>query len=214
MSKAIDILSKALSILLYPLFIPTYGMVLFCCALPHPAMLAPMAWVWTAIAVGGTFLLTVVLPLTAIFILRHRGKVTDLQIEKAKERTLPYLYAVTGFGFWCYLLISVLHAPLYICSVAVGATVALGVVTVINKRWKISAHLTGFGGFTGGLMSYFLGTGIMPSWGVIALCMALSLLLMYARLRLHAHTPEQVAAGWLLGIACTFIPYCIVSYVV
>lgn len=214
MNKALDIISKALSILFYPLFIPTYGMVLFCCALPQPAIPAPMAWVWTAIAVGGTFLLTVFLPFTSILVLRRKGKVTDLNIENAEERTLPYLYAVMGFGFWCYLLVSVLHAPLFISSVAVGATVALGLVTAINKRWKISAHLTGFGGFTGGLMSYCLGTGILPSWGVIALFMTLSLLLMYARLHLRAHTPGQVSAGWLLGLACTFIPYCIISYVV
>ena len=34
----------------------------------------------------------------------------------------------------------------------------------------------------------------------------LSLLILYARIQANAHTPEQVVAGYLLGIAGTFIP--------
>jgi len=54
---------------------------------------------------------------------------------------------------------------------------------------------------------------MIPTWGTFALCLGLTLLLMYARLWLHAHTPTQVAIGWLLGLSCTFIPYLILSYV-
>ena len=212
MNKALDIAAKALSILLYPLFIPTYGIILFCVAFSHHVQ--PLLPVWSIVAISGTLLLTCLLPITAIWLLMRRGKVQDLYIDNADERTVPYMYAVLGFGFWCYLLIAILHAPLYLNCVAIGATVAIGLIALINRTWKISAHLTGLGGFVGGLMSYYVGVGLFPSTWMLVLCLALSLLLMCARLRVKAHTPEQVCTGWLLGIACTFLPYCVISYVV
>ncbi len=211
MSSVLDILAKALSILLYPLFVPTYGIALFCYA--YHTQVAPLMPVWTAVAIVGTFVLTCVLPMTAIWILIRRGAVKDMQIENAGERTMPYLYAALGFAFWSYLIVSILHAPLYLDFIAIGATVAIALVALINRRWKISAHLSGLGGLTGGLLTYCLGIGAFPTWGTWCLWLGLSLILMFARLRLNAHTSAQVCAGWLLGIACTFIPYGIYCYV-
>ena len=204
-----NIVAKVLSVLLYPLFIPTYGMIWFCYAFSHQI---PLPLVWSLIAVIGTGILTCVLPITAIGILIRRGVVTDLQIEDAGERTMPYIYTALGFGFWAYLMIAVLHAPSCIGLVSIGAAVAIGLIAVINRWWKISAHLTGLGGLSGGIMSYCLGLGEMPSWGLMSVLFTLSLALMYARVHLEAHTPAQVSAGWLLGITCTFLPYCIYSY--
>ena len=206
-----DHIAKVLSVVLYPLFVPTYGVVLFCWA--YSLHVVSLAWVWILIAILGTFLFTCVLPITAIWIMMKRGLVTDLQIADARERTMPFIYTIFGFGFWCYLMIAVLHAPLFLAYIAVGATIAITIVAFINRFWKISAHLTGFGGLVGGLMTYCLGIGAMPTWDTLALWLGLSLILMFARLRLNAHTPAQVCAGWLLGLTCTFIPYCIYNYV-
>lgn len=211
MRKTADIIAKALSVLLYPLFIPTYGMGLFCYA--YTTQVSPLTTIWMIVAILGTFLLTCIIPLTAIWLMMRRGAVKDLYIDNASERTMPYLYAALGFGFWSYLLASILHAPLFISLVAIGATVAISLVLLINRWWKISAHLTGLGGFVGGLMSYCLGIGAYPTIGTWSLWLGLSLVLMYARLYLNAHTSAQVCAGWLLGLFCTFVPYCIVFYV-
>ena len=83
---------------------------------------------------------------------------------------------------------------------------ALGIVAVVNKRWKISAHLTGFGGLTGGVLAFYLAGGMMPPMWLIGALLGLALVLMYARLYLDAHKPMQVVCGWLLGIAMTFVP--------
>lgn len=211
MRKTIDIVSKALSILLYPLFVPTYGVALFCVAFSRQVI--PLPFVWSLTAVIGTFLLTCALPLSAIWIMMRRGEVTDMQINNASERTIPYLYSVMGFAFWCYLMISILQVPLSIRFVAIGATLAIGTVAVINKWWKISAHLTGLGGLFGGVMSYCMGIGVIPSWTALIIWFALCVVLMYARVNLKAHTPAQVCAGWLLGISFTFLPYCMYLYV-
>ena len=210
-NKVLDSIAKALSIVLYPLFVPTYGIALFCYA--YHTQVAPLASVWISVAIVGTFVLTCVLPITSIWILIRRGTVKDMQIENAGERTMPYLYSALGFGFWTYLIVRILQAPIYLDFIALGATAAILCVALINRRWKISAHLTSMGGLFGGIMTYCLGIGAFPTWGTWCLWLGLSLLLMYARLRLNAHTSAQVCAGWLFGIACTFIPYGIYYYV-
>jgi len=210
MSSFADIAAKILSVVFYPLFVPTYGIALFCYAYAHHVAYMPV--IWTVIAIAGTFVMTCLLPISAIWILMRRGVVKDMQIDNPRERTLPYLYTILGFGFWAYLLIAILHVPLYIGLVSVGGTVAISLVSIINRWWKISAHLTGFGGLVGGLLSYCIGIGAIPTWSALSWWLGVSLLIMFARLRLNAHTSAQVCAGWLLGMACTFLPYYIASY--
>lgn len=210
MRRVTDIVAKALSVLLYPLFIPTYGIALFCWA--YHTQVNPLSPVWSIIAIVGTFLLTCLIPMTAIWIRIKRGVIKDIQIEDSEQRTVPYLYAALGFGFWSYLMIAILHAPLYLDFIALGATAAIGLITLINRWWKISAHLTGMGGLTGGLFAYCLGIGALPTVGTICLWFGLTLALMYARIYLKAHTASQVSAGWLMGLTCTFLPYCIYVY--
>ena len=211
MNAFFNIIAKILSLVFYPLFVPTYGIALFCYVWSVQAI-QPVPRVWTAIAVTGTLVFTCVLPISAIWIMMQRGKVKDMQIADSRERTMPYVYTLCGFAFWSYLMVAVLKAPIYLGLVCVGAIVAIGIVMLVNKYWKISAHLTGIGGFFGGLMSYFLGVGNVPSWGTLSLCLIVSLLLMCSRVYLKAHTSAQVCAGWLLGLACTFLPYYIVFY--
>lgn len=210
MSRALDIIAKILSVVFYPLFVPTYGMALFCYS--YCTVVQPMHWVWITVAIVGTLLLTAVVPITAIWIMKKQGAIADLQIPNPKERTIPYLYSILGFGFWCYLLISILHVPDFLSYIGVGATIAIGLVTIINRFWKISAHLTGLGGLFGGLMTYCIGIGAIPTVGTLCLWLSVILAVMYARLRLNAHTPAQVCTGFLLGVACTALPYCIYSY--
>lgn len=211
MNRLLNILAKIMSVVFYPLFVPTYGIVLFCYASNR---LTPLHPVWVTVAILFTLLLTCILPISAIWMMMKRGVVKDLYIENSDERTLPYICALIGFAAWSYLLWNKLNAPVCLNWISTGATLAICLVALINRRWKISAHLTGFGGLVGGVLSYCLSTGAVPTWGAICLWFGLSLMLMGARLRLNAHTPEQVSAGWLLGLTCTFLPYGIYSYVV
>lgn len=210
MNRALDIAAKILSVVFYPLFVPTYGIALFCYS--YCTLVQPMHWAWITVAIIGTLLLTAVIPVTAIWIMMRKGTVADMQIANPKERTIPYLYSILGFAFWCYLLISILQVPVYLSFVGIGATISIGLVTIINRFWKISAHLTGLGGLFGGLMSYCIGIGAIPTIGTMCLWFGVILMVMYARLRLDAHTPAQVCAGFILGITCTAIPYCIYNY--
>jgi membrane-associated phospholipid phosphatase len=116
-----------------------------------------------------------------------------------------------AYVFWAYFVHQVLHLPILILLIAIGATLALVAVTVINHWWKISAHLTGVGGLLGGICSFALYYGYLPIT-LIIITLMWALILMYARLYLHAHTALQVVCGLLLGLLCTFIPNLILSY--
>lgn len=209
MQQIFNILSKAFSILLYPLFMPTYGMGLYMLAMHHRTPNLPNAYIWVAIV--GTLVITALIPIVLLLILWKRGNISSLHIDNAKERTTPYVYSLICYGFWCYFVGVTLHMPLVWLVVAIGSTCALLAVTIINHWWKISAHLTGMGGLLGGICSLALYYSALPTT-LIIITLTISLLLMYARIYMNAHTPAQVVAGYLLGILFTFIPNLILHH--
>lgn len=210
MNKVLHILAKTLSILLYPLWMPTYGMVLFCIVLTrYMTIHVTRFWLITCL---GTFLFTAIIPILLIANEMRRKRVKDWYITDSQERFWPYLYTCVGFGLWTYMLYTLFPTLRFMFWIALGATVSLAVVTIVNRWWKISAHLTGWGGLIGGIAAYSLYYGIWPLGSLIGLSVV-ALLLMYARLYEDAHTPEQVVAGFLLGLTCTFVPNLIVYHV-
>ncbi len=197
------ILSMTLSGLLHPLFIPTYGIICFCYAFSNQQI--PLPTVYWLIACIGTFVMTALIPLSLMVIRRLRGDISDISISNAPERTPIYLYTLICYAFWCYFLYKVIHTP-FVCLVGVGATLALGLILFINNRWKISAHLTGLGGFLGGILAYTYNYTLPLPIITLSVVLVLALLLMYARLYLNAHTPMQVTTGFIIGIIMTFVP--------
>ena len=208
MNKAFTILSQAISIVLHPLFMPVYGMSIYLLSTRHRIPNIPNIYIWTSIV--GTLFLTAIIPITLIFLLVKYGQVSSIEIRDANQRTKPYIYTLICFGFWCYFVRVTMHFPLVWLLITIGATLALTSVTLINYWWKISAHLIGIGGLLGGICGIALTTAILPTT-LVSTILFLSLLLMYARLYLNAHTPLQVISGFLLGVLCTFIP-CLIAY--
>lgn len=202
MHKAFHIVSMTLSGLLHPLFMPTYGIVLFCMAFSQQIPLPAAYWLVSCI---GTFFMTALIPLSLMIFRRLRGEISDISISNASERTPIYVYTIICYAFWSYFLYKVIHAP-FVSLIGVGATIALAVVLFINTRWKISAHLTGLGGLLGGILAYVYNYTLPLPMVTISIILGIALALMFARLYLNAHTSLQVVTGFLLGIIMTFMP--------
>jgi len=202
MNNTLYYISRTISAVLYPMFIPTYGMLIYFLALrsliTYPA---PIIW----IGVTGTFIFTCLLPLSVILVMIRRGNLTDIYIRDPKQRTMPYIYSIVCYGFWAYFCSQVMHLPQFIVLTAIGSAVVLLLVLLINRKWKISAHLTALGGLFGGMMSFSLTTGISATISLIG-CSIAALLLMFARVYDESHTPMQVVCGYLLGTMATFLP--------
>lgn len=182
---------------------PTYGMICYCLAFSSQQIPLPM--VYWLVACIGTFVITAFIPLTLILFFKRRGAISDFSISKAQERTQIYWFTILCYAFWIYFTFKIIHTP-FVAMVGIWATIALVLVTLINYRWKISAHLTGLGGLLGGILAYTYNYAQPLPIITITILLVVALLLMYARLYLNAHTPGQVVAGFLLGIIMTVGP--------
>ena len=209
MHRLLHILAQVCSVLLHPLLMPTYGMALFFGALQQ--IRPELSAAYSIIGMVGTILFTLLIPAGCIIFLWKTKRIDSLHIDNPKQRTSPYIYTIMAYVFWAYFVHQVLHLPILILLIAIGAILALVAVTVINHWWKISAHLTGVGGLLGGICSFSLYYGYLPITLIITTLMC-ALILMYARLYLNAHTPLQVVCGLLLGLLTTFIPNLVLSY--
>lgn len=210
--RVLYIAAQGLSILLYPLWMPTIGMGFFCVALAQKTS-ALMPLYYTMLMLS-TFVTTTLIPMLTLLLLKKKGYISDLYIEDPQQRTLPYYITATCYAVWLSILSHLLHAPIVLCMIVFGALLSILLVCLINRYWKISAHLSGIGGLIGGMAAYFYATATMPSLLFVITMLTLSLLLMYARIYLHAHTPLQVVAGFLLSLGCTFLPNMIITYVI
>jgi len=215
MKRILHILSSTISALFYPLWIPTYGMILFCSAISQTISLP---WNYWLITIGSTFFMTSAMPLALIMYQVHRGDIEDIYITRREDRTLAYIETFCCFLSWWVLLTYTLNAPKWLCAVSLGGAIAIALVAIINHWWKISAHLTGIGGLMGGIISYYLFSNfslLTPeaasnatstvTYTFFYIVLGIALLVMYARLYLNAHTPWQVIAGLALGLSCTTI---------
>lgn len=130
--------------------------------------------------------------------MEKKGLITDWQMEKKEERTLPYLLSVIiyalGSAALLYFNINKVIQAFAFCYI----TNTL-VVMIINKHWKISAHAIGASGPS---MMLFL------VYGKVALFLIpIVILVCWSRYYQKKHTLAQLIGGTLFGILTVFIHY-------
>jgi membrane-associated phospholipid phosphatase len=194
--KAETILARFFSVAFHPLLIPTLGMLLLFRMDAYILFAVPgQAKRFIMIIV---FINTALAPALAVLLMKRTGLVKDMLLDERNERLFPLLVTSLLF-FLTYYLLRKVSLPSLIYYYMMGATLLVILCLLITFRWKISIHMMSLGGFTGFLIatSLFLRTDI--SW-LIALVFLISGVVGAARLRLEAHTPMQVYAGYLAGI--------------
>ena len=196
---------KAVSFAMQPLLMPTFGIILL--VLSPLGMYFTSIWKW--FAVGGTFVFTALMPAMPILLMLRSGQIRDLYISKREQRTMPYILSMIAYLFWTIFMWRILKMPLFLVFMGVGSTLSLVVITLINIRWKISAHLSGIGGLTGAIFAYAYIMCINPL-GLMILMILLSGLTAFSRMELKAHTPGQTLAGFAVGFGMVFLPPVIV----
>lgn len=192
---------KVISFVFQPLLMPTFGiaMLLF----TNLALFYTDIWKWFAL--GGTFLFTAILPATPILMMMRKGQIKDLYISKREQRTFPYLFSLLAYIFWTVFMWRVLQVPFFIVAMGIGSVLSIIIITLINMKWKISAHLSGIGGLTGGVFAFCYVMAVNPVWLMI-LMLVISGLTALSRIELKAHTPAQTLAGFTVGFLMVFLP--------
>jgi membrane-associated phospholipid phosphatase len=145
------------------------------------------AWLWS----GFVFLIGIITPLSFILYQLKRGHVSDFEIYHREQRKGSYLFTLIC-GTVSLVVMWIFAAPILIITLGAAALVQVGIMFMINTRWKISAHAASMAVFVTLLVRLF-GLPLLPSTVGIPL-------MVWSRVRLQRHTLMQTIAGSLLGI--------------
>lgn len=188
-------LAIVVSVLLHPMIMPVLGLFLFFNSGAHISFVPSNLRLIVYLIAFATACL---LPLSILPLLLQFKLIRSFNMESHRERILP-VFLTGAFYFAGYFLMLKLGLPLFIYQFVLGSLIALYISLVVSFWWKISLHLVGIGGVTGGViaLSFKMGLGITPAL-VVLFC--LGGIAASARLYLGAHTPSQTMAGYLLGL--------------
>jgi membrane-associated phospholipid phosphatase len=150
------------------------------------AVALPAAWYWA----GFTILTSIFFPVMYIYWLLRRGKISDFDIYYRDQRLKPYFF-VMACGGLSLLVMQISLAP-HLIIVLTGASLTQTLLmSIINLRWKISAHAAAMAGFA--VLCFYL-------VGVLGVLFLLGIpLMIWSRVLLHRHTLGQTIVGSLLG---------------
>lgn len=196
-------LANAVSYVLNPLVFPPIAFTL----IDAHFGAGPVQLLWTF---GVSVVFFCLVPLFYVLGMIRTGRAESLEVRDQKSRLGPFLVGIASYAVGAVLLWWTVEGPAFPLIVAFAALFPIntGAILLINLRWKISIHMTSLAGF----VSVLLFTALtvwrdLPAGAEAALTIAtvgplvlLLPLLMWARVRVGAHTPGQVAAGAAFGL--------------
>lgn len=188
-------LAQIISVILHPMFIITWAMLVMFNLNAYFVLIVPEQLRWTIILL--VFGNTALLPFILVWIMAKRNIISSMQLPLREERTWPFLIFAIFYASTYFLMRNIGLPQLYYLFIAGGlATIVLAIL--INLFWKISIHMIGIGGLTGGflVLSY---RNLINEPVLIILLILLSGLVGFARLQSNTHSPAQVYTGYLLG---------------
>jgi hypothetical protein len=145
-----------------------------------------------------------ILPVVMFVAFRKRGLIADIDAKIKEERTFPFtlsvLFYFLGLIILIYYRINIISIAFWFCYIS--NTI---LIVVINKYWKISAHMMGASGPFAALAFVF---------GFAALPFIIILFFIgWARIKLQCHNLNQVLAGAFLAFISTYVQmYLITKY--
>lgn len=189
-----DTLAKTLSAVYHPLFMPTFGLALLF-GFDKLYGFFPAEYIWFNLLVILVF--TLIIPVISFWILMKTGQISDINIRDKSERLVPMI--LTFFSYVAaYVLLVRFKVPQVVSLFVLGGIFTLIISGIITPFWKISAHMTGIGGFAGAtfMFSLVLNQNLSP---ILSLIILMAGCLGWARIQLKAHDIWQVGAGFTLG---------------
>lgn len=167
-------LARLISIAAHPLVLP-----------PLTAALATRNWRWTLVIMAST-----IVPISAVILWNmRRGVWSDFDVTHRKQRSSLYWYAIPLF----LAILLFVPAPGWFSRTMLALVGALILAFAASRFLQTSLHM---------LFAAFCAVVLWKTYPVSAFVMAPVLpALAWARWRLRHHTPVELAAGTLLGLA-------------
>lgn len=194
-------LAKSVSVAFHPLLMPTYGIMLLLNSSAYFSYSLSFAHKSSIVLIVA--LNTFLLPSLVTLFLWKRKIVANLTMTTIEERRVPYLITAV-FYFITYYVLKGTVLPPVIYILMLGATLSVLATLLVNFRWKISAHMVGIGGLLGAFFSVATKLS-QPLLTELSFLILIAGLIGFSRLKLSAHTPAQVYAGFFMGMACELL---------
>lgn len=153
-------------------------------------------WVkWTLLTLAVAYVFPLVYTRLRVAALRGGENISAGTRSLLRERPRELLITTCLFGIPPILLVHFLNGPDTVLAVILAVTAIMLVIALLNLRYRASFHLA-------------LVTSILTSlWSLVGMVALVTLplvpLLGFARWRIGAHTPAQLAAGFALGLMVT-----------
>ncbi|MDG1283349.1 MAG: hypothetical protein P8N46_01725 [Flavobacteriales bacterium] len=195
-------ISRLISILLHPIFIPVISFYLSIRMVPSLDFTIANYQDYILLIL---IICTIILPALCMLFLIKFDVISSLEMRKNQERPIPLL--LTG-GF-LILSLKLTEKLLIFTPVLkkelVGAIIIILLASIISKFWKISLHMLGVGGLIGVLVSLQYLYGGLSS--MIIYFMLIAGITAMARIYLKAHNHSQIYIGFIVGfiIECVII---------
>ena len=195
-------ISRLISILLHPIFIPIISFYLSIKLVPNLDFTIANYQNYILLIL---IICTIMLPVLCMLFLIRFDVISSLEMTKNQERPFPLL--LTG-GF-LILSLKLTEKLLIFTPVLkkelVGAIIIILLASIISKFWKISLHMLGVGGLIGVLVSLQYLYGGLSS--MIIYFMLIAGITAMARIYLKAHNHSQIYVGFIVGfiIECVII---------
>ncbi len=161
-------------------------------------------------------------PLLYVVGLIRAGRVESLEVRDRKSRLGPLLVGIASYAVGALVLSRIVEGPALPLIVAFAALFPINtaLILLINLRWKISLHMTSLAGFVSVLLFTALtvwrdlpaGLETALTLATVAPLLPLIPLLMWARVRVGAHTRGQVVAGALFGLIAPMAELYVIVY--
>lgn len=193
-------IARIISSVFQPLLMPVYSILLLFVYTHFGIFYIHRFWVIIFPAVLYSF----VIPGILIYLLYRLQLFSDLSLKKRKERFFPYTIVLLSF------IVMIFHyyrmgMPLWFLMLAASPVVVIFVAMIITLWWKISAHMFGISGLTGGIMSVSCFVEESNPFYIFMALFVIAGMVGTSRLILRRHTFGQVAGGFLLGFSVSFV---------
>ena len=188
-------LARLISLVLHPMLLSTYALVILFNLQVYFSMGLPFKAKWMISLL--VFILTGLLPMLLALLMSRLGIIKNLQMDQREERIWPFVVTAMFYYLAYYLLKQLDLSPVYILFM-LGAFLTVVVGLLVSFFWKISVHMIGMGGLVGAFTGLSLRLMIDMPLLIITLIMLCGLT-GFARLKLSAHSPAQILAGFISG---------------
>ncbi|MDB2607062.1 hypothetical protein N9Y48_04730 [Zobellia sp.] len=185
---------KVISYIFHPLFIPIAGTLAYFLITPKYSPIPIQS-----ANVLPIFILTVIIPIIAFFILRNLGLAESIFMKNLSERRYPLYIHITLLLFVVYKVIpntNIIELHFYFIGLIISALTTL---MLLFARLKISMHMTGMGCLLMFLITLSINFEVNITLG-LSLLTLLTGLVATSRLYLKSHNSIEVVLGFFIGL--------------